>query len=225
MAEYQSFFDEAREDCVHRSVLECALACSYHGSRSLWKSSCTACLQSMLHSYVGDVQSVSQVKCKDDSCQQRGSSICMSAQAMATSEKAPAMGQGVDVNGPCPETMQLSLRAQTIPEKGGQRERELEWRERALDLRQQLLDRREEDLDRREDDIRAREENLRRSMESPPNLRKLPCERCRRPGYFCGRSEPCYNSENYLLHHHHTCTECHDREKAQRRANRASRRA
>ena len=117
--------------------------------------------------------------------------------------------------------LQLTLRAGT--DAAQQRDENLRWRERALDFREQLLDTRERELDRREEEIRAREQTAASSNALPEELRKLPCEKCRRPGRYCGRMEPCWNSEGFLLHHHHTCTECHDGDKARRRGHRAGR--
>ena len=133
---------------------------------------------------------------------------------------SPAPLMLVDQERPGLSRMQLTLRAGSGSNVASSET--LDERQRSLDLREQMLDSREADLTRRENELRRREENLANHLGSLPTLRKLPCEKCGRAGRNCGRREPCFDAQGYLLHHHHTCTECHDAQKAQRRAARAN---
>ena len=133
--------------------------------------------------------------------------------ALSTTEKH-------DVGNPAPE-LQLELRAASLPDAS--REEALKWREAALSLREELLARREEDLDRREANLILKEATFNECANPAAALRKLPCQMCNVEGRKCGRGEPCFDEAGYLLHHHHTCTACHDARKAQRRSRRAGR--
>ena len=127
-------------------------------------------------------------------------------------------GMSLHGDGPC---LQLTLRAKDKSTEAAQTL--LKEREHALDLREMMLNRREHDLNQRERDLDERQQRMAAAGGNVNHLRKLACQLCDRPDRFCGRSEPCFDNAGFLLHHHHSCTQCHDRQKAARRARRAYR--